>query len=168
MNEYISSLNPPADKASGWGTKTPSIRWKIFAQPNINTVNNIDVFFYDLLPSELLRMKGQVHPWCRAICFGFCWEWICCSDSTVAVVKQWVQEEGSHPSLATGTNQRLLHIQVTQPHGWQQRSVPRITAPWVPHHSTPTGTPGFKRAVWGAVQSSDCWCPTAHSVSKSF
>lgn len=100
-------LNSPADKASGWGTKTPSIRWKIFAQPNINTVKNIDVFFSDLLPLELSRMKDQVHPWCKAISKGFCWELICCSGSTVA--KQWVQEEGSHLPLATGTSHRLLH-----------------------------------------------------------
>lgn len=148
-NEFIASLNLPAEKASGWGTKTSSIRWKVCAQPNINTVKNIGMFFSDLLPLELLRMKGQVHPWCKAICFGFCWEWIWRSGSTVPVARQWVQEEGNRLHPGTGTNQRLLHTQKwhnTQ--GRQQRSVTRITAPWVPHHNTPPGAPGFSRAMW--------------------
>lgn len=83
------------------------------AQPNINTVKNIDMFFPDLLPLEILRMKGQVHPWCKAICFGFCWEQIWCSGSMVPA-RQWVQEEGYCLCPGTGINQRLLHTQVTE------------------------------------------------------
>lgn len=136
----------------------------LFAQPNINTVKNIDMFFSDLLPLELLRMKGQVHPWCKAICFGFCWEWICCTDSTAPVAKTVGAREGNHLHPATGTNQRLLHTQVTQHQGRQQTSVPRTTASWAPHHSTPTGAPGFNRAVWGAVHRAVTAAARPHST----
>lgn len=94
--------------------QTSSIRRERGAQPNINTVKNIDIFFSDLLPLEPLRIKGQVQPWRKAICFGFCLEWIWRSACTVPAARQWVQEEGNCLHPETGTNQRLVHTQVTQ------------------------------------------------------
>lgn len=90
------------------------LKWKACARPNINTVKSIDIFFSDLLPLQLLRMKGQVHPWCEGICFGFCWERTWCSGSTVPVARHSVQEEGTCLQLGTGTNQGLLSTHMRQ------------------------------------------------------
>lgn len=48
-NEFIGSLNLPAEKASGKGVKISSVKWKPYAQSNIDKVMGIDLFFSDLV-----------------------------------------------------------------------------------------------------------------------
>lgn len=96
----------------------------------------IDLFFSDLLPLELRRVRDQVHPCCEAICFEFCLERSWCSGPTVPVAGFLVQEERT--GLGTGTNQGC-------PNPCEKTATSHSTVS--SHCLSPLGTTGFNNTM---------------------